>query len=1006
LAGARCTYTPSEWTARCAAGVGTPRLCRALSRERVGSAEAERAALDLNLSAMPSLGELHYTHGTRMAWRVSDVAGGGRVGSASEIATAIFDANRAFAGCIDHAVVADWVSTPVCGASDVVHGTTDARCVELDAECRRGIYDAARSCCSAVDAVAATACTRGVGEHGDDDDDDVDEGGASRTTVGMCDGVGACVEPSSVPVEARASGEGLWIEPVRLATGPWGAPVAWPQPDGSIEILVGDDLVARVPSGTAGHRIRVAQSVASDPGVVAIDVSGDTRISRTLYVPRRVSADTDVASGATYSVCVATMPFDALGSQYADCRGARRVTCPSLPGDPIRCDVDPRGYSAVSAPSISMAWEAVDSELALHAAAAIGPPPDAGADGGLDAGHAAVLDLQSFSRYEVVRVLGAVHLSPPQLAPVRPLSRCRDGARRACPTAACAGAVQVCVGGVWGPCTGRPEICNGIDDDCDGTIDGPLATIASCNDGAACSVDSCTAGTCRSFAGFGDEGRPVVTSVRPPTLTPMCAIGLPALAQCVVPRCMAPSAAPLDSRDTVSTMNLAGCATVSRNSFCTDVWDHCTCNGSELCAPTTAGADAMTGCVSPPRRSPPTFAPGAPAIVHDPCDRDGLACTRDRICCETNADCRLLRTGDPIQLLENQICDDTPIFPVHRFLGTADGQTAECLDFALDGGPASGSDASAPARAFVCPPNGLPCDTPGAGGLCNPLTGACFPEIPLPIGSNPGPERIVDTIHVEILPGIFHDFHPRFGAASCGVVARPPIGSVGSCDARGCDGAGTCVNCGDDNPCSVDCFTSFGSTVTCTHTPVGSMSIPLALGESDVAETTLLTCSGATPGSSGCGVQTCRVNPVGVPFCANVSSGTLHGIDGSCSDTGPSGDQCFHQGCSNEACIILFDNGPCNEWLHVHGDASCDAITAVCGTTGGLGPSGCSLPHGSCFDVGHCFMDGEHPAGNRCVVCDGATGTLQVHPDGNVLGPDGHTCAFQCSSGRELDCVF
>src|SRR5919197_437582 len=55
---------------------------------------------------------------------------------------------------------------------------------------------------------------------------------------------------------------------------------------------------------------------------------------------------------------------------------------------------------------------------------------------------------------------------------------CTIGATRSCGTTdagECAYGMQACVGGHWGVCSGnvepRTETCDGLDDDCDGSID-------------------------------------------------------------------------------------------------------------------------------------------------------------------------------------------------------------------------------------------------------------------------------------------------------------------------------------------------------------------------------------------------------------------------------------------------------------------------------------------------------------------------------------------------------
>ena len=79
---------------------------------------------------------------------------------------------------------------------------------------------------------------------------------------------------------------------------------------------------------------------------------------------------------------------------------------------------------------------------------------------------------------------------------IDPACDCADGETLDCGSAvgACAFGTSTCVGGAWGACEGAvdavAEVCNGLDDDCDGAIDGEAAAL-SCAEGQACLDGGC-----------------------------------------------------------------------------------------------------------------------------------------------------------------------------------------------------------------------------------------------------------------------------------------------------------------------------------------------------------------------------------------------------------------------------------------------------------------------------------------------------------------------------------
>ncbi len=78
---------------------------------------------------------------------------------------------------------------------------------------------------------------------------------------------------------------------------------------------------------------------------------------------------------------------------------------------------------------------------------------------------------------------------------IDPTCECRVGEERGCGTelGVCTVGRERCVDGAWGACEGAndggAEICNGLDDDCDGAIDD--GADASCAEGEICTADGC-----------------------------------------------------------------------------------------------------------------------------------------------------------------------------------------------------------------------------------------------------------------------------------------------------------------------------------------------------------------------------------------------------------------------------------------------------------------------------------------------------------------------------------
>ena len=75
---------------------------------------------------------------------------------------------------------------------------------------------------------------------------------------------------------------------------------------------------------------------------------------------------------------------------------------------------------------------------------------------------------------------------------------CVDGTSRSCPQpGVCAEGTQSCSGGAWGGCSRLPatEVCNGLDDDCDGSVDNGVGFVCQAGQTQNCTTGCTTPGT-------------------------------------------------------------------------------------------------------------------------------------------------------------------------------------------------------------------------------------------------------------------------------------------------------------------------------------------------------------------------------------------------------------------------------------------------------------------------------------------------------------------------------
>jgi hypothetical protein len=679
--------------------------------------------------------DLHFSHGYRRTLSVADL-----LDDPSADLSAIADANRAFEGCVDRGVLVPWVETPVCTGSPVgprprgprpaelrsVEGPAYAPCLGLDTVCARGRLDASGACCSADLLPAGTVCGEGA----------------------LCDGAGGCVDAALVPEASRVAPSYDWVAmfPSGVADGlvpsavagvvptlspPAGlsgpvlelrAPLADAAdavyPEGEVPergepteapvlpTLGAPDVLALVPASLeSAARVTIVRTA---PEAVVHGVAYDgPLVPHALVVPPRGSPIT--------SVWVARGPLDELPAILSDgtrgpatllsCEGTGERAALAAPGSPTCTTVD--GHAVVVGADVTLVWvpdDGLGAPFDVLGAAAGGTPIDLMIGG------------------------TAGDFRPP------------GGTSGCIPTACgvpggCSGA-RLCVRGRLGPCVAVAyDVCNGIDDNCNGRIDEGGA--ASCNDNVGCTADSCALGTCRNRA------LPYSCVTRA-----ICEVGVCTDAAGVrwvtsnasldpaVPMVACPGGAPGpcfdgDGNGTPDFALPTGCDVRLGHGWCTTQWDSCDCNGPEVCAPAASPAAAAAagdrlGCVGSPLAGPDFD--GTPEVF-DACDDDGNACTVERACCElTPTPGNYCRTdaGLPPSVLE-----------ARRAACAAPGNVIRPWD-RVPGFPVNAGRVRCSPTNPLCPslprcmPDLDPCTIEG----CNPASGACLTPVPR-TGSGP-----------------------------------------------------------------------------------------------------------------------------------------------------------------------------------------------------------------------------------------------------------------------------
>jgi len=417
---------------------------------------------------------------------------------------------------------------------------------------------------------------------------------ATRVAIGLPSWIDhASAEAPAVTLTERGMNLALGDQTVVELAGPEGAPLPY---DALHLLATADDasaagIVVDVPGveRTLHLRPRALEATPVEAGVAGgVNSENPTQVAPDA-VPRRIVAVLQSVGDFSSSLADAGAP------------GRVELACPGEASG-IRCELSGAGVT-VTGGDLAYAWLV---------------------DGGLQ--HMMPMGLTGFCLFPPCTT------APPA---------CTFPQSRNCTNACGKLSFQYCtLNGTWGACRVPPEVCNGVDDDCDGSIDENGSVL--CDDGLTCNIDSChTAGWHWVPYGYGGYYAPPSGTCQH-DIAPSCADSH----SCVTAACSwtAPAAAAGTSVVAISAAD--HCYAVQDDGYCTNTWDGCNCNGPEYCVP--SGGDP-SGCVSTPPAMLPCeqHDPGEPDDASDPyhvVHHPGNACTTES-CIEESPTCNWAHIG-------------------------------------------------------------------------------------------------------------------------------------------------------------------------------------------------------------------------------------------------------------------------------------------------------------------------------------------------------------------------
>ncbi len=526
------------------------------------------------------------------------------------------------------------------------------------------------------------------------------------------------------------------------------------------------------------------------------------------------------------------------------------------------------------------------------------------------------------------------------------------------------------------------DVCNGLDDDCDGAVDEP-----GCDDGNPCTSEKC----------LGKEG---------------C------------------QTTPLDGLECDDSDACTG------SDFCQD--GQCKgspvdCDDQDVC--TDDSCDPISGCAHTHNLAP--CDDNEPCTVGDKCIQGTCAGTPVTCDCSTSDDCKALEDGDPCN--GTLVCDTSKIpfqckidpvtvvvCPEPQGLdgycrkNACDPATGLCVELPAKEGLAC-TDASSctlgdtctqglckPASALSCddgnPCTLDPCD-PAAGCLHSPADGPCDDGNPCTLGDTCTQGLCKPASALSCDDGNLcttDSCDPTLGCLN--VANQAPCDDADACTLLDVCAAGECtsgatIDCDDDNPCTSD---SCDSAAGCVNLPVDSLcddGNSCTLGDHCLAgkcvPDKVIECDDDNP----CTNDVCDL----VQGCQHVANSLP------CDDQNPctTGDTCADKLCNPGGKTVCDDANPCT-------DDSCDKSkgcvfapnTLPC-TDGNLCTLDDHCANGKCVSDEPKNCDDENPCTtDTCKPLSGCISLANALPcsDGNPCTV-GDTCADgTCKKGKDLVC--